>query len=98
MLEYHLVAKIDAQAGLLHKVSISPNGRWLALAEAGTVTLVDLSNYQVRYRMNCTSARINDVIWIPDGRLLCTAGAEIATIDISLVSLRLHFLKYVWVT
>jgi hypothetical protein len=93
MLEYHLAAKIDALSGPLHRVSISPNGRWLALAEAGTVTLVELSKYQVRHRMQCAVEKVNDVIWTPDGRLLCARGAEIAAINISLVSLRPHRCK-----
>ena len=97
MLEYRLASTINAQTGLLHKVSISPNGKWLALAEADTVTLVDLCKYQVRHKIRCAVERVNDVIWTPDGRLLCTRGAEIAAIDINLVSLYLHCLKYIWV-
>jgi hypothetical protein len=91
MLEYYLAAKIDAIHGSLRRISISPNRRWLALAEADTVTLVDMSRYQTRHKIQC-GVEVKDVIWTSSGRLLCTRGTEIAVVDISLVSLySLHY-------
>lgn len=84
MLEYYLTAKIDTVPRSLRRISISPNGRWLALAAADTVILVDMNKYQVRHRIQC-AVEVNDITWTPSGRLLCTRGSEIAAIDISLV-------------
>lgn len=92
MLDYHLVATIDAQTikpqtGPLHRVSISPDGKWLALSAADAVVLVGLSKYQARHIIRCGIEKVDDVIWAPDGRIICTRGTELAVIDVSLVSL-----------
>jgi len=84
MLEYYLAARIDTVPRSLRRISISPSGRWLALAAADTVILVDMNKYQVRHQIQC-AAEVNDLAWTPSGLLLCTRGSEIASIDISLV-------------
>lgn len=86
MLEYYLAAKIDTVLRPLHRISISPDGRWLALVAADTIILIDMNKYQVRHKIEC-GVEVNDITWTSSGRLLCTRGSEIATIDIGMVGL-----------
>ena len=86
MLEYYLAAKIDPVLRPLHRISISPDGRWLALVAADTIILVDMNKYRVHHNIEC-GVEVNDITWTSSGRLLCTRGSEIAAIDISMVGL-----------
>lgn len=58
----------------VHKISFSPNGKWLAAAgEESRVRIFDLATSAQIYELKDHSSAVSDVIWQADNQMLATA-------------------------